>query len=64
MAWVGVNRYGDEYIYESKPNRHVQEMYIRGDDFFMMVQVPKGTIKKLIGRELTCYDEAVHLEEE
>lgn len=69
MAWVAVNKDGREIIYEEKPNRaydcvwlavHVEEIG-RGTDF---VVLPRGSIKKLIGRELSFTDEPVELKEE
>ena len=65
MAWVAVNRYGDEYIFEAMPERfycvwaptfceHENRVY----DY---VELPKGSIKKLIGRELSWNDEPVEL---
>ena len=67
MAWVAVNRYGDEYIYEAMPERFYHlwaptfcEYENRVYDY---VELPKGSIKKLIGRELSWDDEPVELKE-
>ena len=64
MAWVAVDKDCEEYIYGSKPNRRsdwlLWETDINDDS---MVLLPKGTIKVLIGRELTWEDESVELKE-
>lgn len=61
MAWVCVGFNGEERVCQSKPTRY-------GDRYWMMnpicndsVGLPKGTIKKLIGRELSFTDEPVEL---
>lgn len=62
MAWIAVNKNGKEIIFDFKPERY--------NDFFWVVDVgddvylPKGTIKKLIGRDLNWNDEPVELKEE
>ncbi len=66
MAWVAVDKCGDEYIYEKKPLRsdcgywkiqpHEYE-----DRLSDCIELPKGSIKKLIGRELTFEDLPVEL---
>lgn len=80
MAWVAVNKDGVEFIYEEKPTRgkNYWEPAIIGqapsfddcgeedydniyDDY---VRLPHGSIKKLIGRELSWKDEPVELEDE
>lgn len=72
MAYVAVNSWGDEYMFHNCPermeNRYWQDNVVywkvRGytthaDDYSIIL--PKGTIKKLIGRELTWEDEPVEL---
>ena len=60
MAWVVVSKSNNEYIFEVKPCR----MF---DDFWDVAQpfsgfrIPNGSIKKLIGRELSWSDDAVEL---
>lgn len=62
MAWIAVNKNGKEVIFDFKPERY--------NDFFWVVDVgddvylPKGSIKKLIGRDLTWEDNPVELKEE
>lgn len=69
MAWVAVDGMGIEWIYASKPYRNNglqnwEPLY--KDDYVLidMIELPKGTIEKIIGRELTWGDEPVELEEE
>ena len=65
MAWVAVNRYGDEYIFEAFPERlncvWAPTFYEYENRVYDYVELPKGTIKKLIGRELSWDDEPVEL---
>ena len=56
MAWVAVDKIGEELISRTEPFR-VGDYWI-GDSIF---HLPKGSIKKLIGRELTSEDEPVEL---
>lgn len=76
MAWVAVDAYKDEYIFQNKPKRvdiwwedPIYEsfdgqggalIYHHDSD----IRLPKGSIKKLIGKELTWKDEPVELKEE
>ena len=69
MAWVAVNKDGSENIFTNKPNRSVAYWYDfispnRVTLFNRMVILPKGSIKKLIGRDLDWNDEPVELKEE
>ena len=59
MALVAVNKNGSEWIYDSEPlyENGVWEVAVWDN----CVQLPQGTIKKLIGRELTWNDEPVEL---
>lgn len=59
MAYLAVDKDGTEAIYEDKPFRQggCWRLYYEED----YVVLPKGTIKKLIGRELTWEDDAVAL---
>lgn len=69
MAWVATDKNGEEYLYEEKPCRGYnciwkatfREDKDRNTDF---IELPKGSIKKLIGRDLSWNDEPVKLKEE
>ena len=62
MAWVAVDYNGIEGVYDSKPERYNDCFWIQnwGDS----VSLPKGSIKKLIGRDLNWKDNPVELREE
>ena len=60
MAWLAVNKAGIEQIFELKPIRWGNYGWVpvwRTNS----VSIPKGTIAKLIGRELTWEDEPYEL---
>ena len=73
MAWVAVDAYSDEYIFQNKPTRdgswwvdyiyeprgRILEYHHNSD-----IRLPKGSIKKLIGRDLTWQDEPIELRNE
>ena len=65
MSWVAVDSYNKELIFFRKPRRiygfWVDANESSGDT---EIPLPKGSIKKLIGRELTWEDEPVKLTEE
>ena len=62
MAWVAVDASGIESIYPSKPIRdEIANWWFDFDDKFFVVQIPSGSIEKLIGRKLTWADEPVEL---
>ncbi len=61
MAWVCVEPDGEELVFEDEPyceDGHFWAMY-----YSKVVSLPPGSIKKLIGRELTWNDNPVMLEE-
>lgn len=60
MTYLAVDADGAEYIYDALPERHEKEWKI---DMFeeSCIELPMGSIKKLIGRELTWEDEPVEL---
>ena len=64
MAWVAVDKDGEEYIYEHKPSRDKILMVYLNVEETNYVTLPKGSIKKLIGRDLTWEDNPVELKEE
>lgn len=64
-AWLAVDRGGGEWIFNDKPVR-VYESYTDVLPRYWYVcsnkaLLPKGTIKKIIGRELSFFDETVEL---
>ena len=62
MAWVAVDNNGAEYIYVVKPSR--ERDFFASDSGYDEILLPKGSIRKLIGRDLTWEDEPVELKEE
>ena len=60
MAWVAVDMDGTEYIYNAQPSREETRFM----SCFDCIHIPKGSIKKLIGRELSWNDEPVELKRE
>ena len=65
MAWVAVSKQGQEFISMSKPIRVTDEDNYHGwKDTFVEISLCSGSIKKLIGRELTWSDEPVELKED
>lgn len=59
MAWVSVDKIGEELISRTEPFR-VGDYWIG----YSIFNLPKGSIKKLIGRELSWEDDPVKLKEE
>ena len=58
MAWLCKDKDGTESVFKRKPNRWDK----RGTwSEFPYIQLPKGSIRKLIGREVTWEDEPVEL---
>ena len=63
MAWVAVDKDCRECIYQFRPKRS-GETFIPLYEYGMWMALPKGSIKKLIGRDLTWEDNPVELKEE
>ena len=63
MAWLAVDEDGDERIFEDIPYR-LYDSFWAPRIVSSVVPLPKGSIKKLIGRELTWEDNCVELKEE
>lgn len=61
MAWLCVDENGQEMIFDNKPYRDISSVggyWNRSKKAdYCNVDLPKGTIKKLIGKELTWEDE-------
>ena len=70
MAWVAVHKNGEEGVFNHKPTRGARlefwydEVKNEGVLYDTEISLPKGSIKKLIGRDLTWNDEPVELKEE
>ena len=67
MAWVAVDKTGEEVIYSIEPIRGTNEIK-RNTEIWVLhsigehyIYLPKGTIKKLIGKNLTWEDEPVEI---
>lgn len=62
MAWIAVDSYNKEAIFLRKPRR-VYGFWIDAnkDSEDTQISLPKGSIKKLIGRDLTWENEPVEL---
>ena len=74
MAWLAIDKFGDEYIFRHKPEKDRcywsdeklnmdcvgsnDEPYYRSSE----IELPKGTIKLLTGKELTWEDEPIEIE--
>lgn len=61
MAWLCVDEDGQEMIFDNEPKRDTSSLggyWNRNEEEdYCNVDLPKGTIKKLIGKELTWKDE-------
>lgn len=76
MAWVCVGYSGEELVFRYKPHRSIYEKVFQIDENDTIeheweddkccsrINLPKGSIKKLIGRELSWNDSPVELKEE
>lgn len=64
MAWICVDENGQEMIFDSKPYRtsnRIDGEYWKSDMAAYYMDLPKGTIFKLVGKELTWEDEPIEL---
>lgn len=68
MVWVCVDADGSEHVIGGEPHKCVCPTEPKYSywvcNYGPNVKLPKGSIKKLIGRELTFEDEPVELKEE
>ena len=64
VAWLAVNKYNREYIYEEKPKRCYYGVWSQASLAYDVIELPKGRIKKLIGIELTWNDDAFESKKE
>ena len=58
MAWLAADKDGTEWIYRGEPVKNEDKEY---RDFDAEIKLPEGSIKKLIGRELTFDDEPAEI---
>ena len=63
MAWVAVDENCRECIYQFRPKRGINH-FIPLYEYSMYLVLPKGSIKKLIDRDLSWEDNPVELKEE
>lgn len=62
MAWLAVNKNKEEIIYYGKPERNNIDGFWYDFHFIDSgIPLPKGTIKKLINKDLTWEDEPVEI---
>ena len=68
MAWVAVDMGGSEWIYDNKPERmgSYYDPQVEGERcgriiFDNHIELPKGSILKPIGKELTWAEEPVEI---
>lgn len=59
MAWLAIDSIGNELIFAGKPIR--DKAFWNVDGYWSEIELPKGSIKKLIGRELSREDEPVEI---
>lgn len=59
MAWLAVDSLGNEIIFTGKPVRGVSFWNVAG--YLDEVELPEGSIKKLIGKELTWKNDPVEI---
>ena len=67
MAWLCVNRDKSETVCNSKPERMMKYGFweslesVEGETVDFTIELPKGSIEKLIGKSLTWDDESVEI---
>ncbi len=67
MAFVAVDKDKSEWVYATIPTRKSTYWRCEGEldsELDSMIELSKGSIRKLIGRELTWEDEPVELKGE
>lgn len=52
MAWVAINKYNREYIYEEKPKRCYCSVWSQTSLSRNVVELPKGSIKNSLEESL------------
>lgn len=63
MAYLAVDKNGLEWVFKNKPEREETSMewVTTESHHFQFVNLPQGTIAKIIGRPLTWDDEPVEI---
>lgn len=67
MAWLAVDKDGTEVIYSIKPIRGTNKIKNNKDIWVLpsisahYIYLPKGSIKKLIGKDLTWRNEPIKI---
>ena len=73
MAWVACGMYGEEFVFVNKPHRRISKNVFFFDEndiykhewiddkYYGRINLPKGSIKKLIEKELSWDNESVEL---
>lgn len=61
MAWLAVDLNDEEYIFEYEPIRNFEYSRFLSYDMDGYIDLPQGTIEKIIGRKLTWDDEPVEI---
>lgn len=61
MPYLATDKDGSEWIYEEKPFKENNMRWFPSDDNRRCVELPHGSIRKLIGRDLTWEDDAYEL---
>lgn len=65
MAWLAVDERGEETIFQFHPRKQeALGIYIPLYTYSVYLPLPKGTIKKIIGYDLTWKDEPVEIKDE
>jgi hypothetical protein len=64
MAWLAVNKDGQELIFEDQPQRNSESFWFVDAGIFNSrdcVGLPKGTIKKILGYSMKWEDEPIEI---
>lgn len=61
MAWLAVDKNGNELIFQFRP-RKTDSQYLPLYSYSMWLLLPKGSIKKLINKDLTWEDGPIKIE--
>ena len=63
MAWLAVDKDGSEQIYDFEPIRDLQvDRWDSATDNSWWIELPKGTIEKIVGRKLSWQDIPVEIQ--